>query len=179
MVGAEGSPALGDEQREVRTLHENPVSDQAVGETPADKDQLGRHEVPTESLSSNHPLIFRGRGRGSDANEVDAQARESAVSIPITGAGRALSSFLTGFRSELTVSTRESHRKSPEPSSSDRASPEVLIAGSYQSDRYGGWCFGSLFGVLNIRPPALFPGAVGRCLKLHLSLWRVGFARGA
>ena len=51
MVGAERSPALDDEQREVRTLPEDPVADQAIGEAAADQNQLCLHGSPEAALA--------------------------------------------------------------------------------------------------------------------------------
>ncbi len=85
VVGAEGGPALDDEQREVRTLHENPVGDQAVGETAADKNQLRLHE-PSEAASAP-----------------DGSTEESGDAIPRIGLRGRAGAWFTIYSSRPTV----------------------------------------------------------------------------
>ena len=154
MVGTEGGPSLDDEQREVRTLHENPVGDQAVGEPAANKDKLGRHEAPSASSGSPQTSNRTGRREGSNARRVDTQAGGSALTISIISTGRAPSPFHSGFRSKVNVSTLKSDRKDRVSRPAARASIErrrislklitvtrervdnigLLVAGPYSSD---------------------------------------------
>ncbi len=87
MIGAEGGPALDDEQREVRTLHEDPMGDQAIGEPAADQNQFRLHE-PSET-----------------APAPDGATLGSAIAIPGFGLGGTGCTWFTISSSQPTVAT--------------------------------------------------------------------------
>ena len=110
VVAAEAPAPLEDQSSE-SGRYRQAIGDQAVGEATTHQHQVRRHETPTASPSSPRTSICMGRRGSSNVGRVDKQARKSAVAIPIASMGRALSSFLTGSRSNVTVSTLESDRK--------------------------------------------------------------------
>jgi hypothetical protein len=87
MVGAERSPALDDEQREVRTVPEDSVGDQAVGKPTTDQNQFSLHEPSGTALA------------------MDGTRNGSANAIPGIGLGEKRNVGFTIISSSATVAT--------------------------------------------------------------------------